>query len=67
MFKVFKNENVLAYNLSLEILYQIKKNKKKYILGCPGGRSLKKTYYYLGRLSSKLNISLDKLVLVMMD
>ena len=67
MIKVFKNENDLAYNLSLEILYQIKKNKKRYILGCPGGRSLKKTYYYLGRLSSKLNISLDKLVLVMMD
>ena len=66
MVKIFKNENTLAHDLSLEILNQIKKNKK-FILGCPGGRSLKKTYYYLGRLSSKLNISLDNLVLVMMD
>ena len=66
MIKVHDNETQLSKNLALEILTQLK-NKKKLVLGCPGGRSLKKTYYYLGILSFKHKISLDKLTLVMMD
>ena len=66
MFKTFENENILAQKLALEILKELKK-KKKLVLGCPGGRSLKKTYYHLGKISYKLNISLDKLIIVMMD
>ena len=66
MIKVHDNEKQLSKNLALEILTQLK-NKKKLVLGCPGGRSLKKTYYYLGILSFKHKISLDKLTLVMMD
>lgn len=66
MLKVYDNETHLSKNLALEILNQLK-NKKKLVLGCPGGRSLKKTYYYLGVLSFKHKISLDKLTLVMMD
>ena len=66
MIKTFKNEKILARNLALKILKQLKK-KKRLILGCPGGRSLKKTYYYLGQLSYELNISLDQLTIIMMD
>ena len=66
MIKTFKNEKILARNLALEILKQLKK-KGRFVLGCPGGRSLKKTYYYLGQLSYELNISLDQLTIIMMD
>jgi glucosamine-6-phosphate deaminase len=66
MIKVYDNNKNLSQNLALEILTKLK-NKKKLVLGCPGGRSLKKTYYYLGILSFKHKISLDKLTLVMMD
>ena len=66
MIKVFLNDDLLAKHLALQILKQLK-IKKKLVLGCPGGRSLKKTYFYIGRLSTKLNISLNNLTIVMMD
>ena len=66
MIKIFKDEKTLSLTLAKEILSKLK-NKKKLIIGCPGGRSLKKTYYYLGILSFKYKISLDKLSLIMMD
>ena len=66
MIKVFLNDDLLAKHLALRILKQLKR-KKKLILGCPGGRSLKKTYFYIGRLSTKLNIGLNNLTIVMMD
>ena len=66
MIKIFDNEKILSKKLAHEILIKLK-NKKKFVLGCPGGRSLKKTYYYLGILSYKYKISLDKLIIVMMD
>jgi len=66
MIRTFENDKILAQSLALEILKELKK-KKKLILGCPGGRSLKKTYYYLGKISYELDISLDKLIIVMMD
>ena len=66
MIKVFSDDKKLAKNLALEILDELKK-KKSLILGCPGGRSLKKTYYYLGILSHSLNISLHNLTIIMMD
>jgi len=64
--KVFLNDDLLAKHLALRILNQLKR-KKRLVLGCPGGRSLKKTYFYIGRLSTKLNISLNNLTIVMMD
>ena len=64
--KTFKDENELAKFLALEILRTLKR-KKKLVLGCPGGRSLKKTYYFLGILSHTLKISLNNLIIVMMD
>ena len=66
MIKFFLNDDLLAKHLALEILKKLKR-KKKLILGCPGGRSLKKTYFYIGRLSTKLNIGLNNLTIVMMD
>ena len=66
MLKEFSNDKILAKSLTLEILKELKK-KKKLVLGCPGGRSLKKTYYYLGVLSYELNISLHNLIIIMMD
>ena len=66
MIKIFENDKILAQSLALEILKELKK-KKSLVLGCPGGRSLTKTYYYLGQLSEKLSISLDKLTIIMMD
>ena len=66
MIKVFLNDDLLAKHLALEILNQLKR-KKKLVLGCPGGRSLKKTYFYIGRLSTKLNIGLNNLTIIMMD
>lgn len=66
MIKKFNNQDDLAKDLALFILTKIK-GKKIFVLGCPGGRSLKKTYYYLGVLSSKLKISLDHLIIIMMD
>ena len=46
MIKVFDDDKILAKKLAQEILLELKK-KKRLVLGCPGGRSLKKTYYYL--------------------
>ncbi len=66
MIKVFNDDKILAKKLALEILNELKK-KKKLVLGCPGGRSLKKTYYYLGTLSHSLDISLNNLSIIMMD
>ena len=64
--KTFKDENELAKFLAFEILRALKR-KKKLVLGCPGGRSLKKTYYFLGILSHTLKISLNNLIIIMMD
>ncbi len=66
MIKKFNNHKDLAKDLALFILTKIKR-KKKFVLGCPGGRSLKKTYYYLGKFSSKLKINLNNLMIIMMD
>ena len=66
MIKKFNNQDDLAKDLALFILTKIK-GKKLFVLGCPGGRSLKKTYYYLGVLSSKFKISLDHLIILLMD
>ena len=64
--KVFSSSDLLAKTLATEILNQLKK-KKKFVLGCPGGRSLTKTYYYLGRISYQKKISLKNLTIIMMD
>ena len=66
MIKKFSDSNQLAKYLANEILELLQK-KNKCVLGCPGGRSLTKTYYQLGRISHKKKISLENLTIVMMD
>ena len=55
MIKKFNNQEDLAKDLALFILTKIKR-KKKFVLGCPGGRSLKNTYKHIGILTYKMNI-----------
>ena len=59
MIKKFSDSSQLAKYLANEILELLQK-KNKCVLGCPGGRSLTKTYYQLGRISHKKKISLEK-------
>ena len=66
MIKKFSNSDELAKYLANEILEHLQK-KNKCVLGCPGGRSLTKTYYQLGRISHKKKISLENLTIIMMD
>ena len=66
MIKKFSNSDELAKYLANEILEHLQK-KNKCVLGCPGGRSLTKTYYQLGQISHKKKISLENLTIIMMD
>ena len=66
MLKVYKNNEELSKNLAKYIVTKIKK-KENITLGCPGGRSLKKTYKYIGILSYKMNVDLSKVKIFMMD
>ena len=59
MLKKFKNNQELSKALALYIVKNIKR-KKSLILGCPGGRSLKNTYKYIGILTYKMNIDLSR-------
>ena len=66
MLKVYKNSDELSKSLAKHIVTIIKK-KENITLGCPGGRSLKKTYKYIGILSYKMNVDLSKVKIFMMD
>ena len=66
MLKVYKNNEELSKSLAKYIVTKIKK-KENITLGCPGGRSLKKTYKYIGILSYKMNLDLSKVKIFMMD
>ena len=66
MLKVYKNNEELSKSLAKYIVTKIKK-KENITLGCPGGRSLKKTYKYIGILSYKMNVDLSKVKIFMMD
>ena len=66
MLKKFKNNQELSKALALYIVKNIKR-KKSLILGCPGGRSLKNTYKYIGILTYKMNIDLSRVKIFMMD
>ena len=66
MLKVYKNSDELSKSLAKHIVTKIKK-KENITLGCPGGRSLKKTYKYIGILSYKMNVDLSNVKIIMMD
>jgi glucosamine-6-phosphate deaminase len=67
---VFADAQELGRTLAAEILAGVeeaRKNGKKYLLGCPGGRSLLSTYIALGDLAKEKGADLSNLVIVMMD
>lgn len=67
---VFDNPQVLGRVLAAEVLERIRLARsqgKPYLLGCPGGRSLRSTYQSLAQLAGKTRQDVSHLVLVMMD
>ena len=66
MLKKFKENKQLSKELAKFIVKKINK-KKNFNIGCPGGRSLKKTYKYIGYYSYKMNIDLKNVKIFMMD
>ena len=66
MLKIFNNNDELSINLASYILKLIEK-KPNFVLGCPGGRSLKLTYKYIGLLSYQKKINLSNIKIIMMD
>ena len=66
MLKKFTNSNDLSINLAKYTVKEIQK-KNSIILGCPSGRTLRKTYKHIGILSYKMNVDLSKVKIFMMD
>ena len=58
--------NEIAYEIANLAINKIK-NKKNTTFGCPSGRSLKKTYNLIGKLSYENKIDLSKVKIFMMD
>jgi glucosamine-6-phosphate deaminase len=66
MLKKFNSSNDLSINLAKYTVKEIQK-KNSTVLGCPSGRSLRKTYKHIGILSYKMNVDLSNVKIVMMD
>ncbi len=66
MLKKYTNSNDLSINLAKYTVKEIQK-KNSIVLGCPSGRSLKKTYKHIGILSYKMNVDLSNVKVFMMD
>src|SRR5262245_4384779 len=67
---VFDNTEQLAWSLAGEILDGIRvalRRRRRFLLGCPGGRSLRATYQALARRAADANDNLSHVVIVMMD
>ncbi|MCE5327465.1 MAG: 6-phosphogluconolactonase [Planctomycetaceae bacterium] len=68
--EVFPDAAALGQSLAMEILAGITEaaaQGRRYLLGCPGGRSLKTTYDALGELAAAAEADLSGLIIVMMD
>ena len=63
---VFADANALGEHLAADLLTEIAE-KDVFLLGCPGGRSLRSTYRAMGRLAAQDSADLSRLVIVMMD
>jgi glucosamine-6-phosphate deaminase len=61
--RVFADANELGTALAAEVLVRYDASDGPYLLGCPGGRSLRSTY----RALADRGRTLDRLVVVMMD
>jgi glucosamine-6-phosphate deaminase len=67
---VFPDAEALGAQLAgeiLDLLSEARKESRSFLLGCPGGRSLRSTYQALGRLATESGADLSPLVIVMMD
>ena len=67
---VFADPEALGLALAGEILDSVGAAShagRAFLLGCPGGRSLKSTYEAMARLASERREDLSRLVIVMMD
>ena len=68
--QVFEDEEALGWELACRIVEGIavaEREKRAYLLGCPGGRSLRSTYRMLGKVAADQSADLSPLVIVMMD
>ena len=61
MLKKFENNDELSKNLAKLIVTKIKR-KGNISLGCPSGRSLKRTYKYIRIFSYKMNNDLSEVI-----
>lgn len=67
---VFDSPQALGWTLSGEILARTRKalgRRRRFLLGCPSGRSLRATYQALARQAAESNDNLSHVVIVMMD
>ena len=67
---VFDNPEQLGWDLAGEILDKTRtalRRRRRFLLGCPGGRSLRATYQALARRAAEANDNLSHVVIVMMD
>ena len=67
---VFDNPERLAWTLAGEILDGTRaalRRRRRFLLGCPSGRSLRATYQALARRAAEANDNLSHVVVVMMD
>ncbi|MCE5277350.1 MAG: 6-phosphogluconolactonase [Planctomycetaceae bacterium] len=68
--EIFPDALILGQSLAMEILAGVTEGAaagRRYLLGCPGGRSLKSTYDALGELAAAAQADLSGVVIVMMD
>ncbi|MGH6933215.1 MAG: 6-phosphogluconolactonase [Dongiaceae bacterium] len=67
---IFDNPEKLGWQLAGEILDRARialRKRRRFLLGCPGGRSLRPTYQALARRAAEANDNLSHLFIVMMD
>ncbi len=67
---VFDTPEQLGWVLAGEILERARaalRRRRRFLLGCPGGRSLRTTYQALAHRATEVNDNLSHLVIVMMD
>jgi glucosamine-6-phosphate deaminase len=67
---VFDSPEQLAWTLAGEILDGMRaalRRRRRFLLGCPSGRSLRGTYQALARRAAEANDNLSHVVIVMMD
>jgi len=67
---VFEDDESLGVTLAVETLNLIalaRLDGRAFLLGCPGGRSLRSTYRWMGRLANNTCADLSHLRIVMMD